>query len=135
MIERGEHDFVNARRHRFLTALLAFALAFSQLAIAAYACPITDGSTLWTDMRHAQSMADCDGMPTQSDAAPNACEAHCLVATQMQGDGTVLAPVAIAPPLVVRTAPLLLAVSNAFVAPDSPLPTPPPLLRFARLLI
>ena len=127
---------MNARRHRLLAFLLLVALGFSQVAVAAYACPIVDGSTLWTDIGNAEPMADCDGMPAPSDGAPNACEAHCLVGTQTETDGPMPAPVAVAPPLVLCTVAMLPFAYGATLADaDAPLPTPPPLLRFARLLI
>jgi hypothetical protein len=133
--EAESSSFVNARRHRFLAGLVLLALAFSQLAVAAFACPIADGSTPWTDMRSAQPMADCEGMPAKPDAAPNVCEAHCLVGTQMQADARILAPLAIVSPLFLRAVVPSSTFGDASVRADSPLPTPPPLLLFARRLI
>ena len=87
-------------------------------------------------MPSVEPMADCDVMPAKSDAAPNLCEAHCLVATQVQSDGLALAAVETVPPLVVRTVPTSpTGWGRVIVGTTSPLPTPPPLLRFARLLI
>ena len=125
------------RRHRWLAAVLAFVLAFSQVVVAAYACPIDapGGSTPFEIVRVTEPMPDCEAMPAQADPAPNLCEAHCLVAQQTQSDNAVFAAVAVLPALVVRTPSTVRDGRATFVDAETPLPTPPPLLRFARLLI
>ncbi|HET9670818.1 MAG TPA: hypothetical protein VFQ93_14525 [Casimicrobiaceae bacterium] len=125
------------RRRRWMAALLAFALAFAQVAVAAYACPIADPmvTTPVSDARSMEPMSDCGPMPAQADPATNVCEAHCLVGQQVQSDSGMFTPVAVVPPLVIRVLPASLDARAAFVDADAPLPTPPPLLRFTRLLI
>ena len=57
------------RKHRVLTALIALiGMLFMQLAVAAYACPGTNGIAPPT------AMADCD---EADPAAPALCHAHC----------------------------------------------------------
>jgi len=80
-------------------------------------------------------MPNCDSMPVQSDPAANLCEAHCLVGQQVQSDNSLSAPIGVLLPLVVRPVPALLGGRSTFVKAETPLPTPPPLLRFTRLLI
>ena len=130
-------NLVRRRRQRLLAAVLAFVLAFSQVVLAAYACPIDDASsaTSFTDARYAQPMPDCQAMPAQGEPAPNLCEAHCLVGQQLQLDKVVFAPVAVLPPLIVRAVPGIDEGPSTVVEAEAPLPTPPPLLRFTRLLI
>jgi hypothetical protein len=112
------------------------AVAFSQLALAAYACPIANDSMPPADMRHQEPMPDdCGGMPGQSDMGPNACEVHCLPATHAQSENPVSAPVAALPPLVLHGIEAAPAINDVIAGIVPPFTRPPPLLLFARLLI
>ena len=129
-------NLVRDRRHRSLAVVLAFALALSQGVVAAYACPIDDmkSATRYTDARNADPMPDCDAMPAQGEPAANRCQTHCLVGQQVQSDNAVFAPVAIVAPLIVRMMSAIYEGRVTFLHAEVPLPTPPPLLRFTRLL-
>jgi hypothetical protein len=127
---------VRRRRHRWIAAFLAFALAFSQVVLAAHACPLdAAAATPATGMGHAHAMPDCDGMPPPADSPTDVCATHCLVGQQVQNDDPVFAHVVVTPLLVVRAWRAPPRAADALVGTDSPLPTPPPLLRFSRLLI
>lgn len=125
------------RRHRWTTALVVFVLAFSQVVVAAYACPIVVavGSASFTGEAHAAPMANCEEMPAPADAGANICEAHCLVGQQVQNSDATLAPVAMPPPLFVRVATNASARGVVIGAADPPAARTPAHVRFSRLLI
>jgi hypothetical protein len=127
---------VRRRRHRWIVAFLIFVLAFSQVAVAAHACPIvaSSGSASFTAEANAP-MADCEEMPAPADAGANVCEAHCLVGQQVQNSDATLAPVALPPPLFVRVPTDVAARGMVFSTADPPAGRLPAHVRFNRLLI
>jgi hypothetical protein len=127
---------VRHRRHRWIIALFIAVLAFSQVAVAAHACPIVAaaGSASFADEANAP-MADCEDMPAPSDAGANVCEAHCLVGQQVQNSDATLAPVALPPPLFVRVPANAAARGVEFSNADPPAGRLPAHVRFNRLLI
>lgn len=129
-------NLMQYRRHPWLAVVLAFVLALSQVAVAAHACQSdARGEPLPGDVRFAHSMPDCGSMPLQSEPATNLCGAHCVVDSYMHSGNPVLAPAAVLPPLLVRALPAFRGGCSTLRDAEARLPTPPPLLRYARLLI
>ena len=112
------------------------ALVFSQALVAAYACPLGSQATDAVVARVAEAMPDCDGMPDDAASSGNLCEAHCLPAQQIQLADAPLPPLAAQPPLIVRVRSDLAEICDGIPAQQAPATaTPPPRLRFSRLLI
>jgi hypothetical protein len=126
---------VRHRRHRWIIALFIVVLAFSQVAVAAHACPIVAAAAAsFADEANAP-MAGCEDMPAPFDAGANVCEAHCLVGQQVQNSDATLVPVALPPPLFVRVPANAAARGVEFSNADPPAGRLPAHVRFNRLLI
>lgn len=69
---------MNARKRSFAAILALIGLLFAQLAVAAYVCPMADGSGL--NLGAPTQDGGCDGMPMDA-VAPALCHAH-----SQQGD-------------------------------------------------
>jgi len=130
---------IRARRRR-LAGALAFLLAFAGIVGAAHACSVEHpASSLQTVAvgGAADTPDDCAGMSGMRDAAANACQSHCIAGHQVSAQAE-------APSALVARQPVLrvamgesppLAAGGMSAQPSSIGAGPPPLLRFARLLI
>ena len=109
---------------RFAAVFVLFALLFSQLAVAAYACPMPMES---------QPMAGCDEMPSMD--LPNVCERHCHDAQQVQSNAPM--PPGFVPSFIaVLEPPALAAPRDEWRTPGLERPCfPPPSLRHCCLRI
>ena len=114
-------------RTRFVTALLAgLALLFSQLAVAAYACPTQAPAAV-------EDAADCGA----SVVNPNLCQSHCDYGSlSFEAAKPIQAPAAFVSCLRVAPADVFVALVRAPSprAAQGPAP-PPPLVRFTVLRI
>jgi hypothetical protein len=122
-----------ARRQRLCTAVFAvLALLFSQLALAAYACPGAGGAAGAATMAERMAAGEpCDGMA--DGVQPALCHSHCADAPQSADTASVPTPTA---PLLLQawpmpTVPGLLAVDAQAparrAAEAAPRPPPEPL--------
>src|SRR5690349_14323515 len=116
---------------RRLTAFVAIlALAFAQLAVSAFACPLERSP-------HA-AMAAMDGDPCDGMATPNLCDRHCdYGAANVNHASPDLAPDVLALPLPWRAAPVPVPAAAARIVVDVPSRShsPPPLTLFGVLRI
>ena len=126
------------RARRFVGAALALLMAFASVVAAAHACTFRDATAHgFADAAATGGMPNCDDVPANAGAAANACAFHCtsgnLVDVQpLVPAGLSVAPSALrvdAPDGLSRGRPTLPYELTALAA------APPPLLRFARLLI
>jgi hypothetical protein len=125
------------RAGRFAGAALALLMAFASVVAAAHACTfrdvVTQGSVQVASTGNA--MPGCNDTPANPGGDANACAFHCT-----SGNVPDLQPVLPAT-LYVASSPLRIEVPDAPSRPAVPYEltalaaTPPPLLRFARLLI
>ena len=126
-------------RRQWIAAALAFLLAFAGIVSAAHACSIEHPSSSLqsvADGHAADAPDDCAAMSGMHDAAANACQSHCIAGHQVSAQAEApSALVAMRPVLRVASAERLLPAGGTSAQPSSIGAGPPPLLRFARLLI
>jgi hypothetical protein len=69
---------LSRRLRRWICGGMAMAVLFTQLAIAAYSCPVPDAAAVSAHAAMTLAMPDCHGMSDSDDPVqPQLCKAHC----------------------------------------------------------
>ena len=116
-----------SRKTRFLSSwLAAFALAFAQLATAAYSCPKAAEPAVM------EPASDCPDAAT-----PNLCQSHCTYGAASLDNSKPQVPVPALAAVSLTIVPVAIAVPSGAPWPASrvPIATGPPLTRFTVLRI